>query len=115
MNSTADRPALRSGALHASSPPALIPAVLEYVYSGVHSCTLVPVPYLGASVPRQPPGRQPPGRQDEADHCETPVVAYRDAAPLLRLLARSLDKSPAKLRIYDPFYCAGMRSDRQPP
>ena len=43
------------------------------------------------------------------------MVAYRDAAPLLRLLARSLDKSPAKLRIYDPFYCAGMRSDRQPP
>ncbi len=29
---------------------------------------------------------------DEADHAETPLAAYRHAAPLLRALARSLVK-----------------------
>ena len=36
------------------------------------------------------------------DHCESPLEAYRDAAPLLTKLARALGKEPAELRIYDP-------------
>jgi hypothetical protein len=41
------------------------------------------------------------------DHCETGADAYADIAPLLALLAESLGKSKAALRVYDPYYCAG--------
>ncbi|GBG32671.1 Protein FAM173B [Hondaea fermentalgiana] len=41
------------------------------------------------------------------DHCETAPEAYADVAPLLRALAKKLGKSPAELRIYDPYFCAG--------
>jgi len=44
---------------------------------------------------------------DEADCCETPAVAYRHMAPVLRRIAEELGKSPSELRIYDPYYCAG--------
>jgi hypothetical protein len=42
-----------------------------------------------------------------ADHCETSVAAYEHIAPVLRLLAAHKGVSPAALRIYDPYYCAG--------
>lgn len=41
------------------------------------------------------------------DHCETASEAYRDVAPMLRRVAELLGKTPAELRIYDPYYCAG--------
>eukprot|EP00939_MAST-03C_sp_MAST-3C-sp1_P002921 g2921.t1 len=41
------------------------------------------------------------------DHCESPFEAYEDIAPVLRLIAKKLGKSPEELRIYDPYYCAG--------
>ena len=44
---------------------------------------------------------------DEADHAETPLRAYEDLAPVLRVLAAALNKSVADLRIYDPYYCNG--------
>ena len=44
---------------------------------------------------------------DALDQCETPLAAYEHIAPLLRLLAGALGTTPAALRIYDPYYCAG--------
>lgn len=43
----------------------------------------------------------------DADHAETPFVAYEHISPILDRLARSLGKSRSELRIYDPYYCAG--------
>lgn len=44
---------------------------------------------------------------DPNDHCETSPIAYRHIAPILQLVAAALNKSPASLRIWDPYYCAG--------
>jgi len=44
---------------------------------------------------------------DPNDHCETSPTAYRHIAPMLRLVAAMLGKTPASLRIWDPYYCAG--------
>lgn len=44
---------------------------------------------------------------NDDDHCETAPEAYRDVAPILHHIATLLSKAPKKLRIYDPFYCAG--------
>ena len=41
------------------------------------------------------------------DHCETPLAAYQDVVPILRVLAASLGKPLEDLRIYDPYYCDG--------
>ena len=41
------------------------------------------------------------------DHCETPLAAYQDVVPILRVLAASLGKPLGDLRIYDPYYCDG--------
>lgn len=43
----------------------------------------------------------------EADHCETGPDAFGDIASVLRALAASMGKTPATLRIYDPYYCTG--------
>lgn len=43
----------------------------------------------------------------DADHAETPRLAYEHLAPLLVQLAAQLGKRAADLAIYDPFYCAG--------
>ena len=45
---------------------------------------------------------------DEADHCETPPEAYHDIIPALQSIGSGLGKTPAELRIYDPYYCAGL-------
>lgn len=39
-----------------------------------------------------------PFKADPADHCETPLRAYEDIAPVLKWLGGTL---------YDPYYCAG--------
>eukprot|EP01040_Poterioochromonas_malhamensis_P016227 gene16227-18370_t len=41
------------------------------------------------------------------DHCETPVEAYEDIAPLLHLIAKALGKTAETLSIYDPYFCEG--------
>jgi hypothetical protein len=48
-----------------------------------------------------------PFEADLGDHCETPLEAYADVAPLLRGLARDLGVTAKDLRIYDPYYCEG--------
>ena len=48
-----------------------------------------------------------PFKVEKDDHCESPLEAYRDVAPLLRMLAHNLGKTPETLSIYDPYYCAG--------
>jgi hypothetical protein len=48
-----------------------------------------------------------PFKASADDHCESPPEAYRDIAPLLDMLAASLGKKRAELKIYDPYYCAG--------
>ncbi|CAE7675787.1 hexb1 [Symbiodinium microadriaticum] len=50
---------------------------------------------------------QHPFATNEDDHCETALEAYRDVLPILQHIASLLGKAPSKLRIYDPFYCAG--------
>jgi hypothetical protein len=42
-----------------------------------------------------------------ADHCETPLAAYRDISNVLEFLATSLGKTRESLIIYDPYYCNG--------
>jgi len=44
---------------------------------------------------------------DEADHCETPLAAYRDLRPLLVILGKLLGKGVDELMVYDPYYCTG--------
>jgi hypothetical protein len=44
---------------------------------------------------------------DTEDHCETAAVAYKDVKPILLRICRQLEKGPADLVIYDPYYCAG--------
>jgi len=46
---------------------------------------------------------------DPDDHCETPLEAYRDIAPLLSQLAGTINPNnkQQQLRIYDPYYCNG--------
>ena len=70
-----------------------------------------------------------PFQPHPADHCETPLAAYRDLAPLLQGLASALHgvakgsshdthdadeaagaaaaAARSKLRIYDPYFCTG--------
>jgi hypothetical protein len=48
-----------------------------------------------------------PFTADPDDHCETSPGAYTHISPLLRLIAKRLGKSPSKLEIYDPYFCAG--------
>jgi len=44
---------------------------------------------------------------DDDDHCETPEAAYENIQKVLELIANKLNKTPADLIIYDPFYCQG--------
>ncbi|CAE8590786.1 unnamed protein product, partial [Polarella glacialis] len=44
---------------------------------------------------------------DPADHCETPLEAYRELKPVLTKLAAVLGKSPEELRTFDPYFCTG--------
>ena len=41
------------------------------------------------------------------DHFETPLIAYKDIVDALDIVAKTLKKDRANLRIYDPFYCRG--------
>eukprot|EP00397_Hematodinium_sp_SG-2012_P038211 GEMP01041534.1.p1 GENE.GEMP01041534.1~~GEMP01041534.1.p1 ORF type:complete len:357 (+),score=86.82 GEMP01041534.1:87-1157(+) len=42
-----------------------------------------------------------------ADHCETPLEAYRDLLPVLDDVAKRFGKTRETLKIYDPYYCEG--------
>lgn len=44
---------------------------------------------------------------ESTDHCETPITAYQEIAPLLEKLAALLGKTKETLCIYDPYFCAG--------
>eukprot|EP00038_Savillea_parva_P001081 m.101223 g.101223 ORF g.101223 m.101223 type:complete len:123 (-) comp10380_c0_seq2:1304-1672(-) len=44
---------------------------------------------------------------ESTDHCETPLAAYADVAPILEQMALSLGKTKETVRIYDPYFCAG--------
>lgn len=44
---------------------------------------------------------------DYNDHFETPAVAYIDIQPLLQAYAAYMNKTPADLLIYDPYWCEG--------
>ena len=39
------------------------------------------------------------------DHCETPLSAYADVAPLLKKIAATMKMGTSDIRIYDPYYC----------
>ena len=46
---------------------------------------------------------------DDNDHCETPLAAYEDIAPVLdTILRKKGGKSRSDLVIYDPYFCEGM-------
>jgi len=49
-----------------------------------------------------------PFKVEPDDHCESPLVAYKDVSPLLeshkRLIRKKLDR---EVSIYDPYYCNG--------
>ena len=42
-----------------------------------------------------------PFETSPADHCETPLQAYADVAPILRCLAAAMGRTPETLRIYE--------------
>jgi hypothetical protein len=48
-----------------------------------------------------------PWECDDADHCETPALAYAHIAPILSLISAYMGTSAAGLKLYDPYYCAG--------
>lgn len=48
-----------------------------------------------------------PFKVDQADHCESGLEAFKHIVPVLTKLASTLKKTPAELRIYDPFFCTG--------
>lgn len=47
-----------------------------------------------------------------SDNAETPAEAYADLAPVLCAFSEVQQKSPASLRIYDPYFCAGTAAVR---
>lgn len=51
--------------------------------------------------------REYPFEPNPADHCETPLAAYVDIAPVLEFLGQALGKEQNNLSIYDPYYCDG--------
>ena len=48
---------------------------------------------------------------DDNDHCESPLVAYEDIAPILDMIGSKLGKSRTQLRIYDPYFCEGLMKE----
>lgn len=48
-----------------------------------------------------------PFETDADDHCETSPEAHENVANFLKAACGQLNKSPAELVIYDPYYCAG--------
>eukprot|EP00039_Didymoeca_costata_P023629 m.7738 g.7738 ORF g.7738 m.7738 type:complete len:295 (+) comp3764_c0_seq2:77-961(+) len=60
-------------------------------------------PYSDSNAPKQ----KHPFVVEAADHCETPLIAYKDVAPALEKLAELMGKTKSTLKIYDPYFCAG--------
>jgi hypothetical protein len=48
-----------------------------------------------------------PFETDADDHCETSPEAHENVVNFLKAACEQLNKSPAELIIYDPYYCAG--------
>ena len=48
-----------------------------------------------------------PYEVEKTDHCETSQRAYEDISRVLEMVASNLGKTPATLKIYDPYYCNG--------
>ena len=48
-----------------------------------------------------------PFKTEEADHAETPLLAYQHIEPALVYLAKKLGKTKETLKIYDPYFCTG--------
>jgi len=48
-----------------------------------------------------------PFKVDAADHCESPLAAYKDLQPLLARLAGRKGTTEERLKIYDPYFCNG--------
>ena len=48
---------------------------------------------------------------EDADHCETPLLAYKDLEKFLDRVCEKLGKERATLRIYDPYFCTGKMKD----
>lgn len=44
---------------------------------------------------------------EEGDHCETSKEAYRDVCFFIDFIAKSIGRKTSKIRLYDPYYCAG--------
>eukprot|EP00038_Savillea_parva_P015162 m.219035 g.219035 ORF g.219035 m.219035 type:complete len:318 (+) comp30316_c0_seq1:183-1136(+) len=84
-----DKPPLASGAL----PRAATTAITATATSPHKAGPQLPTSY--------------PFAADPGDHCETPLQAYQDIDLVLETLARLLKKPKSKLKIFDPFFCAG--------
>jgi hypothetical protein len=48
-----------------------------------------------------------PFKTEEADHAETPLLAYQHIEPALVYLAKKFGKTKETLKIYDPYFCTG--------
>lgn len=48
-----------------------------------------------------------PFQTTEDDHCETGVDAYKDIAPIIKMICNRIQKTEATIRIYDPYFCTG--------
>ena len=97
-------------------PTANKAAVVAYIGGGAASAVAAPIAAAAASAgvivgnaddDDDDDDDDYPFPVEDADHCETPARAYADVAPVLRSLARQLGKTPAELKIYDPYFCQG--------
>jgi hypothetical protein len=68
-----------------------------------------------AAAPEAPPAEEVtayPYIVDSADHCESPLEAYKDISFFLEKIAIALNKTKDSLRIYDPYFCEGSMVER---
>lgn len=58
--------------------------------------------------PSSPPTKAPTNLFEviDSDCAETPLIAYKHIAPLLKSVSRAKKKTPSTLNIYDPFYAS---------
>jgi len=97
----AKRPRSELGAAPAAPAPRVGAGAAGAAGAAVAAGLFVAAPSVGRQV------GQHPFATEYGDHFETPREAYAHLAPALAFLAARLGKTPASLRIYDPFFCAG--------
>eukprot|EP00041_Stephanoeca_diplocostata_P010287 m.163257 g.163257 ORF g.163257 m.163257 type:complete len:315 (-) comp18099_c0_seq2:191-1135(-) len=44
---------------------------------------------------------------DIGDHCETPLMAYRDISPVFESIREAIKKRKQAIQLYDPYFCRG--------